>query len=141
MDKLPSIFGSVLPELLVIVLCLFVQKWKFYSRRRREAPKMSPGCNCPPGKEPCKSVRSHRRSWPGTTSQKSSLYYCPARLPPLIWLLSIFSWMWLLVFHPSLHPSFLPFLSPSTHSYTIHHSLISAHTHSLIPVYTQQSLK
>ncbi|XP_052600760.1 collagen alpha-1(XIII) chain-like [Peromyscus californicus insignis] len=28
---------------------LLDEKWKFYSRRRREAPKMSPGCNCPPG--------------------------------------------------------------------------------------------
>ncbi|XP_052020419.1 collagen alpha-1(XIII) chain-like [Apodemus sylvaticus] len=27
---------------------LLDERWKFYSRRRREAPKMSPGCNCPP---------------------------------------------------------------------------------------------
>ncbi|XP_069876604.1 collagen alpha-1(XIII) chain-like [Dipodomys merriami] len=28
---------------------LLDEKWKLHSRRRREAPKMSPGCNCPPG--------------------------------------------------------------------------------------------
>ncbi|XP_063095691.1 collagen alpha-1(XIII) chain-like [Cavia porcellus] len=27
------------------------EKWQLHSRRRREAPKISPGCNCPPGKE------------------------------------------------------------------------------------------
>ncbi|XP_055454816.1 collagen alpha-1(XIII) chain-like [Psammomys obesus] len=32
---------------------LLDEKWKFYSRRRREAPKMSPGCNCPPGDAYC----------------------------------------------------------------------------------------
>ncbi|XP_073935161.1 collagen alpha-1(XIII) chain-like [Castor canadensis] len=29
---------------------LLDEKWKLHSRRRREAPKMSSGCNCPPGK-------------------------------------------------------------------------------------------
>ncbi|XP_063463786.1 collagen alpha-1(XIII) chain-like isoform X1 [Pan paniscus] len=28
---------------------LLDEKWKLHSRRRREAPKTSPGCNCPPG--------------------------------------------------------------------------------------------
>ncbi|KAG3264781.1 collagen alpha-1(XIII) chain-like [Ictidomys tridecemlineatus] len=28
---------------------LLDEKWKLHSRRRREAPKMSPACNCPPG--------------------------------------------------------------------------------------------
>ncbi|XP_066100242.1 collagen alpha-1(XIII) chain-like [Saccopteryx bilineata] len=28
---------------------LLDEKWKLHSRRRREAPKMSPGCHCPPG--------------------------------------------------------------------------------------------
>ncbi|XP_070345404.1 collagen alpha-1(XIII) chain-like [Equus asinus] len=32
---------------------LLDEKWKLHSRRRREAPKTSPGCHCPPGKEPC----------------------------------------------------------------------------------------
>ncbi|XP_064344175.1 collagen alpha-1(XIII) chain isoform X1 [Camelus dromedarius] len=30
---------------------LLDEKWKLHSRRRREAPKMSPGCHCPPGKD------------------------------------------------------------------------------------------
>ncbi|XP_074230225.1 collagen alpha-1(XIII) chain isoform X1 [Camelus bactrianus] len=29
---------------------LLDEKWKLHSRRRREAPKMSPGCHCPPGR-------------------------------------------------------------------------------------------
>nr|XP_054379326.1 collagen alpha-1(XIII) chain-like [Pongo abelii] len=33
---------------------LLDEKWKLHSRRRREALKTSPGCNCPPGKQPCK---------------------------------------------------------------------------------------
>nr|XP_051679807.1 collagen alpha-1(XIII) chain [Oryctolagus cuniculus] len=36
---------------------LLDEKWKLHSRRRREAPRMSPGCNCPPGKLPCEWVR------------------------------------------------------------------------------------
>ncbi|XP_075866184.1 collagen alpha-1(XIII) chain-like [Microcebus murinus] len=42
---------------------LLDEKWKLHSRRRREAPKTSPGCNCPPGKEPCKRVSLAFLGW------------------------------------------------------------------------------
>nr|XP_054359299.1 collagen alpha-1(XIII) chain-like [Pongo pygmaeus] len=35
---------------------LLDEKWKLHSRRRREAPKTSPGCNCPPVKLGCSPV-------------------------------------------------------------------------------------
>ncbi|XP_060224929.1 collagen alpha-1(XIII) chain-like [Meriones unguiculatus] len=43
---------------------LLDERWKFYSRRRREAPKMSPGCNCPPD-EKQDNIGS---SWQGNSS-------------------------------------------------------------------------
>ncbi|XP_049553281.1 collagen alpha-1(XIII) chain-like [Orcinus orca] len=37
------------PAILGRVNQLLDEKWKLHSRRRRETPKTSPGCHCPPG--------------------------------------------------------------------------------------------
>ncbi|XP_072875178.1 collagen alpha-1(XIII) chain-like [Chlorocebus sabaeus] len=52
---------------------LLDEKWKLHSRRRREAPKTSPGCNCPPGKQPCKQVTV---GVPRTETRGSSWWPC-----------------------------------------------------------------
>ncbi|XP_077897212.1 collagen alpha-1(XIII) chain-like [Ictidomys tridecemlineatus] len=58
---------------------LLDEKWKLHSRRRREAPKMSPACNCPPGKEPRWRVgRASLAHMPPTTSFRGG----QAALPP-----------------------------------------------------------
>ncbi|XP_060262848.1 collagen alpha-1(XIII) chain-like [Ovis aries] len=44
------------PAILGRVNQLLDEKWKLHSRRRRETLKTSPGCHCPPGKEPCAGV-------------------------------------------------------------------------------------
>ena len=55
------------------LLCLLVQKWKLHSRRRRETPKTSPGCHCPPGKEPCAGVTRTGTHTRGPLSSQATL--------------------------------------------------------------------
>ncbi|KAM8774782.1 collagen alpha-1(XIII) chain-like [Rhynchonycteris naso] len=44
---------------------LLDEKWKLHSRRRREAPKMSPGCHCPPASAICLCDRYGREGIAG----------------------------------------------------------------------------
>ncbi|XP_054937190.1 collagen alpha-1(XIII) chain-like [Physeter macrocephalus] len=53
------------PAILGRVNQLLDEKWKLHSRRRRETPKTSPGCHCPPGKEPCEGTAASSECGPG----------------------------------------------------------------------------
>lgn len=87
------------------LLCFLIQKWKLHSRRRREAPKMSPGCNCPPGKQPCQYVRSVLPRWAPTKGHavcmtRTTACHSNMTIQPLI-----HPRIYLLI-HPSVHYAF-----------------------------------
>ncbi|XP_054098203.2 collagen alpha-1(XIII) chain-like [Callithrix jacchus] len=56
---------------------LLDEKWKLHSRRRREAPKTSPGCNCPPGKELQTLLQGSSKS-----PYMRPLSHCPVQYKP-----------------------------------------------------------
>lgn len=105
------------------LLCFLVQKWKLHSRRRREAPKTSPGCHCPPGKEPGKWVirtGTHtRRPVSGCALATPCSEHPTERWESFI---SIYSLIGPLIPYPSfIHSSIHSFINSSMGLHGMHH--------------------